>query len=357
MSTYGISLFEHNHHHDAPSTENGSIRNTEAVGKCPSCGTQTHEWKKRLLGGWKLCALTNMYVLKGKCLICDPITGAGRPDPGSTPPFGVVTTTQKRIKIDGVWGNYVGNVDSKGRPHGKGNMSWSNGDEYQGEWTAGKKEGSGKHHWKNSGDEYEGQWKNGKRDGKGRYLWADGIIYYGQWKNGEREGIGEYLGTNRDRYIGEWKNDKMCGRGKYLWADGSVYEGDFKNGKKEGTGKMCYTDGSYYEGEWKNGQEDGWGKEQSADKTSYTGKWKNGVRVELTAVEDWLLAALPMIDPDDLTKYSEHLQKDGFESPDMLDAYLKESDLDFMKKGHRRQLIEKLNEKKAGANLVLNFEA
>ncbi|KAL7479969.1 hypothetical protein ACHAW6_005685 [Cyclotella cf. meneghiniana] len=352
MASFVLSTGKHNQHHDARATEHEIIRYREIQGQCPKCGTQTHELRKRLLGGWTLSALTNRYVLKGRCLICDPIEKADFLVQAYIPASGVVKTTQKRIKIDGVRGNYDGDVDSKGRPHGKGNMLWSNGDEYQGEWAAGKKEGSGMHRW-NSGDVYDGQWKNGKKEGFGNYRWADGIVYNGQWKNGEREGTGEYWWTNGDIYEGEWKNDKICGRGKYLWADGSVYVGDFKDGKKEGKGKMTFADGSSYEGEWKNGEEDGWGKEQCANNTSYTGKWKNGVRVELSEVEEWLLAALPMLDPDDLNKYSEHLRNDGFESFEMLNVYLKESDLDFMKKVHRRQLIEKLNEKNADAN----FEA
>ena len=50
------------------------------------------------------------------------------------------------------------------------------------------------------GNEYEGEWRDGLREGKGVYRFKNGSIYDGDWKAG-----------------------KMSGRAFYRFADGSSY--------------------------------------------------------------------------------------------------------------------------------------
>jgi hypothetical protein len=63
---------------------------------------------------------------------------------------------------------YVGTLDSCGDNHGKGKMSYANGDVYDGDWKKGKKEGKGQM-WYNAGDnrDYDyGDWAADKYHGK-----------------------------------------------------------------------------------------------------------------------------------------------------------------------------------------------
>ena len=65
---------------------------------------------------------------------------------------------------------------------------------------------------------YYGQTKNGARHGKGRMTWPNGNVYDGLWENGRANGYGE-LSINDEndpekfgnRYLGEWKNDLKHG--------------------------------------------------------------------------------------------------------------------------------------------------
>jgi len=63
-------------------------------------------------------------------------------------------------------------------------------------------------HYKN-GDKYVGE-INEKREpnGKGTMCWKNGRRYEGQWKNGKKDGQGiEYGANGAVNYIGEWTDD------------------------------------------------------------------------------------------------------------------------------------------------------
>ena len=104
-----------------------------------------------------------------------------------------------------------------------------------------------------SGSHFEGQWVNDVREGKGVFTFACGDVYEGEWKNGMYHGYGKYIGFNSDSYEGEWKEDKMHGQGSYTYRDsGDVYEGRWFEGKREGRGKEVCGNGDVYEGEYRN---------------------------------------------------------------------------------------------------------
>jgi len=56
--------------------------------------------------------------------------------------------------------------------------------EYDGEWLNGLFHGKGKMTWLD-GETYEGDYVNGKRQGKGKYTYANGKVEEGRYENGE----------------------------------------------------------------------------------------------------------------------------------------------------------------------------
>ena len=49
-------------------------------------------------------------------------------------------------------------------------MKYSNGDQYNGAFESGKKNGKGIYRWK-SGDKYNGNWTNDQMEGTGTYIY------------------------------------------------------------------------------------------------------------------------------------------------------------------------------------------
>jgi 1-phosphatidylinositol-4-phosphate 5-kinase len=66
---------------------------------------------------------------------------------------------------------------------------WSNGNEYNGEWVAGRMCGRGTFLW-SSGERYDGEWRDGKEEGRGTFTWPDGSYFDGNWTGGEKHGVG-----------------------------------------------------------------------------------------------------------------------------------------------------------------------
>ena len=79
-------------------------------------------------------------------------------------------------------GTYRGPTRS-GRPHGRGTLTWPEGDRYEGDFVDGKEHGRGTTTWgKGSqweGDRYEGEYVDGEEHGHGVYTWATGERYEG----------------------------------------------------------------------------------------------------------------------------------------------------------------------------------
>ena len=96
---------------------------------------------------------------------------------------------------------YTGDVDAEGLPHGQGRAEYANGDVYEGEWRADRREGTGTCKCA-SGEVYAGAWKADKRDGKGMASYSTGDTYEGEWRFGKREGHGHAHYASRDGYEG-----------------------------------------------------------------------------------------------------------------------------------------------------------
>ena len=74
-------------------------------------------------------------------------------------------------------GQYRGEMLS-GKPHGKGSVTYSNGDAYDGEYHKGKRQGFGVYSFAD-GEKYEGQWYNNQQHGKGVYYFQNNNRYDG----------------------------------------------------------------------------------------------------------------------------------------------------------------------------------
>lgn len=92
------------------------------------------------------------------------------------------------------------------------------------------------------GDRYEGEYSAGNRNGFGVYRWPDGDQYAGQHANGKHQGYGVY----RD-------GDPVYG--------GSVYMGRFMSGKRDGYGVRTRPSGYRYEGQFAAGFANGYGRD------------------------------------------------------------------------------------------------
>ena len=110
-------------------------------------------------------------------------------------------------------------------PQPKETVIWS------GECLYGKVNGIGVLSWSN-GDEYIGEYKDGNMHGQGTYAWEKGDQYTGEWKKNSFHGQGNFIYGDGDKYIGGYKDGKFHGKGIYTFANGEVIEGIWEKGKK-----------------------------------------------------------------------------------------------------------------------------
>ena len=107
------------------------------------------------------------------------------------------------------------------------------------------------------GEEYEGGWKDGYREGEGRFINAQHVEYFGQWSNNKREGHGIIdFHTTGVHFDGFFKDDMYDGKGKFTYPDGS-FTGYFSKNLREGVGKLRYPDKTICEGTWIHNKREG----------------------------------------------------------------------------------------------------
>jgi TonB family protein len=117
-----------------------------------------------------------------------------------------------------------------GRRSGKGVITYSNGNRYEGEFVENRQSGKGVFTWKN-GNRYEGDFLHGKRTGKGVWTASDGQHYEGDFIDGKLNGKGVLTWANGDRYEGDFIDGKRTGKGVWTTANGEHYEGYFVDGQ------------------------------------------------------------------------------------------------------------------------------
>ena len=169
---------------------------------------------------------------------------------------------------------YEGDVNAEGKRHGKGTLSWPNGNRYIGYWREGKMCGAGIFTYGVEGDRYDGEFNDDKKHGKGCYTFANGNKYSGEFHNDKRHGNGKYHWVCGDMYSGEWREGRMEGIGTTVYANGNRYEGSFKEDKREGKGKLICVDGLIFEGEWEDNMRHGYGVLVFPSGDRYEGLWK-----------------------------------------------------------------------------------
>jgi hypothetical protein len=138
---------------------------------------------------------------------------------------------------------YSGPFNDYGERHGdNGQMTWSNGDVYKGQFQHGHRHGHGVLHF-NDGSEYVGAWALNIMDGAGTRRFPNGDVYMGDYVQGKRTGQGRFYFSNGDMYVGAWESDVMMGFGRYYYSSGQRFEGNFASGKRHGKGKLQRVDG------------------------------------------------------------------------------------------------------------------
>ncbi|KAM7419808.1 hypothetical protein PAMA_016755 [Pampus argenteus] len=84
---------------------------------------------------------------------------------------------------------------------------------------------------------------DGLRHGRGQLTFSDGTCYTGQFENGLFNGCGVLVFTDGSRYEGEFVQGKFQGSGVFTRFDGMRFEGEFKNGCVDGYGALSFADG------------------------------------------------------------------------------------------------------------------
>jgi len=236
------------------------------------------------------------------------------------------------FKDHGEWGSYDGEFDTTGkRRQGKGEMNYDSGAYYKGSFVDNKFHGNnGVYRWAD-GDEYEGQWEEGDRNGIGAFRSAGGAVEYSMFDKGEYTGEGVSWSADRktvhkmidgvkkseislalaeklaaDKFglpapapstasssLSESKpsllrrmfQSKESDSGKSAkkgprfedYGDMGTYDGELVDGLRQGEGKMSYDSGNSYEGDFSNDKFDGnRGLYRWSDGTEYEGSWKAG---------------------------------------------------------------------------------
>lgn len=169
--------------------------------------------------------------------------------------------------------------------HGRGILKYANGDQYEGEFVDGKKEGKGK--WTDrENNTYEGDWVKDKKHGHGVYKTVEGFIFEGEFANNKREGKGTIITPEKTKYVCSFKDDEevgevefffangdhalgyikdgyLCQNGRYEFKNGDVYVGNFEKGLFHGEGYYKWNnDANYaiYEGNYSGGKKHGKGQ-------------------------------------------------------------------------------------------------
>lgn len=65
-----------------------------------------------------------------------------------------------------------------------------------------------------NGDEYEGYFSKGVKEGTGTYTEPDGNYYTGSFKNDDKQGLGTLKYYNGDTYVGDWNDGEKSGKGR-----------------------------------------------------------------------------------------------------------------------------------------------
>lgn len=144
------------------------------------------------------------------------------------------------------------NTCSKSAAYCEGQITFENGNTYDGEFAYGVPNGKGLMKFK-EGSEYLGDFKNGKIEGQGAILLASGDSYIGNWKDGEANGNGTYKKNDGSNFKGRFQNGMRQGKGIVTWKTGDTLRGEWQDDKLNGTAIFEFANGDVLETKWKSG--------------------------------------------------------------------------------------------------------
>uniref|UniRef100_A0A7S4P642 DH domain-containing protein n=1 Tax=Paramoeba aestuarina TaxID=180227 RepID=A0A7S4P642_9EUKA len=148
-----------------------------------------------------------------------------------------------------------------------------NGNHYEGGFTSGQKQGSGKLTY-STGFVYEGEFNKDFPNGEGKLTSPTKEVYRGTFKDGRMNGHGVLEWPNGDKCTADWENNRACGRAKLLTKSGISYDGEVKDNLPHGNGTV--TMGSlYYMGMWEYGERHGQGTMDYGNGIKYEGTWED----------------------------------------------------------------------------------
>lgn len=172
--------------------------------------------------------------------------------------------------------------------HGQHDKRYASGDQYQGAFIDGLRDGYGV--YTTSSITYEGEWKKDKRHGQGKQDFKmvkrtksgkDKVVsagcYEGGWRLDKKHGVGRFVYSNGDDYHGEWLDGVKHGHGTYLFKRGDRFDGEFHNNEMHGKGVFLeHATQDQIIGRWQNDELDGRNLKICSDGTSFAVSYTNG---------------------------------------------------------------------------------
>lgn len=194
---------------------------------------------------------------------------------------------------------YVGSfVD--GQYEGHGEMTYSSGDVYRGQFSQGRREGEGTLFTAANGGQLSGQWSNDELVGAGRVtnmpieslntilthstnaLLAKGIMAAtangGTYKHLLNDTINSRTSIVKGLYTGPVVDGAPSGEsGECRYEDGSQYNGAWRGGRRNGAGTYIFPNLDEYSGKWVGDKRCGFGTLKSSINPCYEGLWEDNL--------------------------------------------------------------------------------
>lgn len=126
---------------------------------------------------------------------------------------------------------------------------YADGSRYIGQMVGDMRHGAGRQ--LSSEWAYNGQWRMDKQDGRGELSWDNGNRYEGQFVDNQFSGHGHMHWQEEDMsYEGQYVADLKHGHGTFRWADGRTYVGEWVQGMRWGKAVVTEKDGQQREAMW-----------------------------------------------------------------------------------------------------------
>ena len=131
-----------------------------------------------------------------------------------------------------------------------------------------------------NGDQYDGDFKNGIREGEGTMTYGEtGNKYEGEWKNNMKDGIGKMTFGTKMKLVGDWFNGQIV-KGKWIFANGTYFEGKFENNYPKGEGVWHFINGNVVKGEFTHEIKEIEAKGKEKERKEIEINWKSELEVD-----------------------------------------------------------------------------